>query len=218
MKKIKILLVDDHTILRYGILQSFRKENNFEVIGETDSGRSAINFVSTHCPDIILMDVSMPDLNGMETTRQILASTSDIKIIALSMHSEKIYVMGMLNAGASGYLLKSCSFSELLKAIYIVLSGKKYLSSEIAHLATAKSLNSIRNQNISVLSMLSKREREVLQLIAEGHKSKIIAEKLNISRKTVDVHRANLKKKLDIHNTAELTKFAIDKGITSLVL
>ena len=218
MKKIKILLVDDHTILRYGILQSFRKENNFEVIGETDSGRSAINFVSTHCPDIILMDVSMPDLNGMETTRQILASTSDIKIIALSMHSEKIYVMGMLNAGASGYLLKSCSFSELLKAIYIVLSGKKYLSSEIAHLATADSLNSIRNQNISALSMLSKREREVLQLIAEGHKSKIIAEKLNISRKTVDVHRANLKKKLDIHNTAELTKFAIDKGITSLVL
>jgi len=215
MKEIKIILVDDHTMVRQGICQSFQMEKNFKVVGETDSGRSAVNLVSKYCPDIVIMDVSMPDLNGIETTKQILADNSNVKVIALSVHSEKVYVMGMLNAGASGYLLKSCSFKELYKAISIVLSGKMYLCTDVTHLVIKSSLESVHNQSPSALSVLSRGEREVLQLISEGHKNNVIAEKLNIGLKTVETHRLNQKKKLDIHSVAGLTKFAISEGITS---
>jgi len=216
MEKIKIILVDDHTIVRQGISQALQLEKNFEVIGEADSGRFAVQLILKYCPDIVIMDVSMPDLNGIETTKQILAGNSNIKVIALSMHSAKVYVMGMLNAGASAYLLKTCSFKELGHAINIVLSGKTYLCPDVTHLVINNSLDSIRGQKSSPLYLLSPREREVLQLIAEGYPNKGIAEKLNISKKTVDAHRASLKKKLDIHSTAELTKFSIAEGITSI--
>ena len=215
MKAIKIILVDDHTMVRQGICQSFQMEKNFKVVGETDSGRSAVNLVSKYCPDIVIMDVSMPDLNGIETTKQILAENSNVKVIALSVHSEKVYVMGMLNAGASGYLLKSCSFKELYHAIRIVLSGKMYLCPDVTHLVIKSSLESIHKQDPSGLSVLSRREREVLQLVSEGHKNNAIAEKLNIGLKTVETHRTNLRKKLGIHSVAELTKFAIIEGMTS---
>ena len=205
----KIIVVDDHTIVRHGICEALDAENGFAVIAQADSGRSAIDLALELCPDIMLMDVSMPDLNGIETTRHILANNSNIKIIALTMHSEKVYVKGMLDAGVSGYILKSCSFKELLHCIKTVLSGERYLGQGVAD----HDEDFFTNKKTSILS---NKEREVLQLIAEGHRSKGIAQKLNISVRTVDVHRVNIKNKLNIHSVAELTKFALTEGITSL--
>ena len=214
-KKIKIIIVDDHMIVRHGLCQSFSMEDNFEVIAEADSGRSAVSLALWLCPDIVIMDVSMPDLNGIETTKIILANNSNIKVVALTMHAEKVYVMGMLNAGASGYVLKSSSFKELLKCIKTVLSGEIFFCQEVSRLIAGKNDRPVKDIRVSVFSLLSRKEREVLQLIAEGHKSNEIAKKLYISVRTVDVHRINLKKKLNINNVAELTKFAISEGITS---
>ncbi len=205
----KIIVVDDHTIVRYGICEALDAENGFTIIAQADSGRSAIDLALELCPDIMLMDVSMPGLNGIETTRHILANNSNIKIIALTMHSEKVYVKGMLDAGVSGYILKSCSFIELVNCIRIVLSGSFCFCEEIAN----KDEHFFTNNKTSILS---NKEREVLQLIAEGHRSKGVAQKLNISVRTVDVHRVNIKNKLNIHSIAELTKFALTEGITSL--
>jgi len=215
-KKIKILVVDDHTIVRQGICRELQTIENFEIVGEAEGGHKALTIISEHCPDIVIMDISMPGLNGIETTKQIMEINSNIKIIALSMHSEKIYVMGMLNSGASAYLLKTCAFKELLRSINIVLSGETYLCSEIAKLITNGSLNSIHGKKSKSMSILTPRETEILQLIAEGYLTKNIAKKLKISIKTVDNHRAQLKKKLDIHNIAQLTKFAIAQNLTSL--
>ncbi|MBC2705976.1 response regulator transcription factor [Desulfobacula sp.] len=215
-KKIKIIIADDHTILRHGICQAFDMEKDFTVIGQADSGRLAVSLALEHCPDIVLMDVSMPDLNGIEATKQILANNSNVKVIALSMYSDKIYVMGMLNAGASGYLLKSCSFKELVNCIHTVLSGELCFCPEVTgHLNTNREGLFVADNKASVFSLLSNREREVLQLIAEGHKTKKIAQKLGINTKTVETHRTNLKNKLNIHSIARLTKLAITEGITS---
>lgn len=208
-KKIKIIVVDDHTIVRHGMCEALDAENDFTVIAQADSGRSAIDLALELCPDIVLMDISMPDLNGMETTRKILADNSNIKIIALTMHSEKVYVRGMLDAGVSGYILKSCSFKELLHCIQTVLSGERCLCQGVA----GHDEDFFTNKKTSILS---NKEREVLQLIAEGNRSKGIAQKLNISVRTVDVHRVNIKNKLNIHSVAQLTKFALTEGITSL--
>jgi len=215
-KKIKILVVDDHTIVRQGICRELQTIENFEIVGEAEGGHKALTIISEHCPDVVIMDISMPGLSGIETTKQIREINSNIKIIALSMHSEEIYVMGMLNSGASAYLLKTCAFKELLRSINIVLSGETYLCSEIAKLITNGSLNSIHGKKSKSMSILTPRETEILQLIAEGYLTKNIAKKLKISIKTVDNHRAQLKKKLDIHNIAQLTKFAIAQNLTSL--
>ncbi len=217
-KKIKIIVVDDHTIVRQGISQALQKKENFEVVGEAESGQSAINLVSNLCPDVVIMDINMPGLNGIQTTKQILQINSDIKILALSMYSEKAYVIGMLHVGASAYLLKTCSINELYNAINIVLSGKTYLCQDIKSLVVDDTLDSIHGEKISSLNMLTQREREVLKLIAEGYLTKSIAQQLTISTKTVDAHRANLRKKLNIHSTAQLTKFAITQEITSVDL
>jgi NarL family two-component system response regulator LiaR len=205
MGKIKIILVDDHNVVREGISNSFQKEDNFIVIGEADTGRAAIELVSLVTPDIVIMDISMPDLNGIDATKQILSINSNIKVIALSMYSDKAYVTGMLNAGVSGYLIKSCSFKELLLAINTVLSGKIYLCEKVTPTVVKKSD-----------PKLSPREREVLQLLSEGQKTNTIAEKLNISPKTVSTHIANIKTKLNSHSIAALTKFAISQGITTI--
>lgn len=215
MKKVRLIIADDHSILQDGLCSSLEREKGFEVVAMADSGRRAIELASLHRPDIIIMDVSMPGLNGMEATKQILARHPEIKIIALSMHMEKIYVAGMMNAGASGYILKVCSFKELLKCIQAVLSGKLFFCNEVRRLVKGNNRKFFKNKRVSAFSLLSGREREVLQLIAEGHKSRRIAEKLKISVKTVDVHRTHLKTKLNIHSIAELTKFAVLEGLTS---
>ncbi len=218
MKKIKIIIADDHSILQDGLCSSLEGEKGFEVVAMADSGHRAIELATQYRPDIIIMDVSMPGLNGMEATKQILARHPEIKIIALSMHMEKIYVTGMMNAGASGYILKVCSFKELLECIQTVLSGKLFFCHEVRHLVKGKNEIFFKNKRVSAFSLLSRREREVLQLIAEGHKRREIAEKLKISIKTVDVHRTHLKAKLNIYSVPELTKFAILEGVTSSLI
>jgi len=222
IQKVKIIIADDHSILQHGLCNSLKMEKDFEVVAKADSGHSAIELATLHRPDMIIMDVSMPHLNGMEATKRILAENPEIKVVALSMHVEKIYVTGMINAGASGYVLKSCSFKQLLKCIQTVLSGKYYFCPEVRHLVSGGEPNSepgsITGDRVSVFSILSKREREILQLIAEGSRSKAIAQILNISVKTVDIHRTNLKNKLNIYSVAELTKFAIAQGLTTSLL
>lgn len=215
MKRIKILIADDHSILQHGLCNSLEMEKNIAAVIKADSGYAAIELAKEHIPDIVIMDISMPGLNGIETTKRILAANSNIKVIALSMHNEKIYVNGMINAGATGYILKSCSFKELLKCISTVLSAEYFFCQEVIDMVDHDGKKLVTDKRVSVFSLLSRREREVLQLIAEGHKSKTIAQKLHISIKTVDIHRTHLKNKLNIHTIAELTKFAISEGITS---
>ena len=218
MKKIRIIIVDDHSILQHGLAKSLELEDKFEVVAKADSGFAAIELVNHYLPDLVIMDVSMPGLNGMEATKRILKKNPEIKVIALSMHVEKIYVAGMMNAGASGYVLKSCSFKELLDCIEIVLSGEHFFCKDVKHIAKNGKHFPKGNKRVSVFSLLSEREIEVLQLIAEGHKSRAIGERLNISVKTVDIHRTHLKIKLNIHTIAELTKFAISEGVTTSLL
>lgn len=214
MEKIRLILVDDHQLFCHSIGQSLKMGDRFSIVAQADSGESAIRLAAEYRPDIMIMDISMPDMNGMEATRQILAENHAIKILALTMHSERPYIMGMINAGASGYILKSCTYTELLTAIETLISGKVYLSPDIAHLVVNQAVNP-NVHGTDIFLQISPREREVLQLIAEGHTSKEIAAKRGISPKTVDIHRNNLKKKLDIHTIAGLTKFAIARGITS---
>lgn len=215
MKAHRLVIVDDHSILQHGLCSSLEMESGFEIVGLADTGRKAIELCAAHKPDIVIMDVGMPGLNGMEATKQIAMKYPGIKVLALSMHTEKIYVTGMINAGARGYVLKSCSYKELLKGIHAVLEGETFFCEEIKHLVKIKEPLDSGNESSSIFSLLSKREREVLQLIAEGHKNKAIAQKLEISVKTVDVHRTNIKTKLNLHSVAELTKFAIAEGVTS---
>ncbi len=217
MEKIRIIIADDHNILQHGLANSLKMEKDFEV-AVAGSGTEVIELSDLLHPDLVIMDVSMPGLNGMEATRQILASHPETKIVALSMHTEKVYVDGMINAGASGYVVKSCSFRELLECIRTILSGKKFFCEEIRRVTAMKKNNTGSGPVGSVFSILSLRERQVLQLIAEGNTSREIAEFLDISVKTVGVHRTNLKAKLGIYSVAELTRFAIAQGLTSAVL
>jgi len=206
MKKHTLIIADDHRIVHHGISQALNKEEHFVVVAEADSGNQAVSLAREHNPDLVLIDISMPDLNGMEATRQILAANPAIRVLALSMHTEKIYIRGMLDAGASGYILKSCSYNELVKALQTVLAGNFYITPEITNLLIKGSPDR--------LSLLSLREREVFTLIAEGRTTREIADTLCLSGKTIDVHRKNIKDKLGIHTIAGLTKYAIAKGLT----
>ncbi len=213
---IAVIVVDDHTIVRHGLCQSLSKQPIITVVAEAENGRQAIDLASKFCPDVILMDINMPDLNGMDATKQILKTNSEIKIIALSTHSNHMYVMGMLNAGASGFILKSCSFAELVEAITNVSAGKRYLCPDVTGMVMDSALNPDKKLKKAVSIKLTTRDREVLQLVAEGKKSSEIGEMLNISKRTVDLHRRNLMDKLNIRSIAELTKYAIREGITTL--
>jgi RNA polymerase sigma factor (sigma-70 family) len=188
------------------------------VIGEADNGRKAVQMAQEKKPDVIVMDVSMPDLNGIEATKQIIESLPETRVIALSMHSDKRFVMGMLRAGASGYLLKDCASQELANAIDQVARGKKYLSPEITGVVIDDFLlgRGSSEEVATAASQLSPREREVLQLIAEGWSTKQIASHLYVSIKTIETHRRQIMKKLDLHSIADLTKYAIREGLTSI--
>jgi len=213
---IRVLIADDHTIMRAGLRSLLEKEDQIEVVAEAENGRKAVQLAVTHKPDVVVMDVSMPDLNGIEATSQVLESLPEAKVIALSMHSDKRFVMGMLRAGAFGYLLKDCASRELANAIVSVASNKKYLSPDIAGVVIEDSLYGGKPEGETVSSMLSAREREVLQLIAEGWSTKQIAAHLYVSVKTIETHRRQIMKKLDLHNIADLTKYAIREGLTSV--
>ena len=211
---IKIILADDHKIVRQGLRTMLESEADIEVIGEADDGRMAVRLARELSPQVIIMDVGMPDLNGIEATRQVLAESPGIKVIALSMHCDRRFVMNMLKAGASGYLLKDSAFEELATAIRMVLGGKVYLSTEIANIVVKDYLQGGGDE--SVFSVLTPREREVLQLMAEGKSSRQIADHLIISVKTVETHRMQIMHKLQIFSVAELTKYAIREGLSSL--
>ncbi len=209
---IKIVLVDDHKILRDGLRNVIGRHTHMEVTGEADNGRDAIRICEKLQPDIVIMDVSMEGLNGVEATKQITSASPGIKIIGLSMHENKRFILGMFRAGAFGYLLKDSDADELIKAIETVTANKKYISQDIS----GTILQELMSPTIETNPELSSREKEILQLIAEGKSSKEIADILFLSPKTVDVHRRNIMDKLDLHTIPELTKYAIKTGLTPL--
>jgi DNA-binding NarL/FixJ family response regulator len=213
---VKIILADDHKIMRQGLHNLLEDHADFEIIDEADDGITAVKKAIELSPDVVIMDVSMPGLNGIEATRQIKAEKPEVKVIALSMHAEKRFVAEMLNAGASAYLLKDSAFDELVRAIRAVLVNKIYLNPSIAETVIKDYIKQVPRESFSAFSILSKREREVLQLLAEGSSTKKIASLLFLSIKTVETHRKNIMEKLDLHSIAELTKYAIREGITSL--
>jgi len=186
------------------------------VVGWAEDGRDAVAKVKELEPAVVIMDVAMPGLNGIEATQQITSHYPETKIIALSMHAEKQFVTGILSAGASGYLTKNCSSDELVNAIRSVAANKKYLSPDIAGVVIEESLNHPSDTGTSSSSILTMREREVLQLIVEGNTVKQIAERLYLSIKTIHTHRNQIMQKLNMHSTAELTKFAIREGLIPL--
>jgi DNA-binding NarL/FixJ family response regulator len=212
---IRILLADDHRITREGLRAILDQEKGLEIVGEAENGREAVRMAGKLSPDIVIMDVAMPELNGVEGTRKILEENPGIRVIALSMHSGKQFVAKMMEAGASSYLLKDCAGDELLKAIRVVNDGGKYLGQQIAPVVVQDYVRSLRERD-DFQKDLSPREREVLQLISEGHSTKEAAFKLNVSAKTVETHRRNIMEKLKIDNVADLTKYAIREGITDL--
>jgi two-component system response regulator NreC len=214
---IRVLIADDHKIMLAGLRSLLEKQTDFEVVAEAENGRKAVQMAQGSKPDIVVMDVSMPDLNGIEATKQIIESLPETRVIALSMHSDKRFVMGMLRAGASGYLLKDCASQELANAIQQVAGGKKYLSPEITGVIIDDLLLGGSSEDVATAaSQLSAREREVLQLIAEGWSTKQIASHLYVSVKTIETHRRQIMKKLDLHTIADLTKYAVREGLTSI--
>lgn len=212
---IKVLLADDHQIIRDGLRSLLTNEPDIEVVGEANDGRAAVEMTQRLKPDIVVMDITMPGLNGIEATRQVRAISSDIKVLALSMHADKRFVAGVLHAGASGYVLKNCAFKELIQAIHTVAVNQTYLSPTIADIVVE---SYVRHSPLpaSPLSVLTPREREVLQLIAEGLTLKKIAATLCVSPKTIETHREQIMRKLNASSVAELTKYAVREGLTSL--
>ena len=214
--KLRIVLADDHTILREGLRALLSADPNFDIVGEAKDGREAVRCVEKLEPNLLLMDLSMPRMSGIDAISEIKRRYSETKIIALTVHKTEEYLLTTLQAGVDGYVLKDATHDELVMAIHSVMAGKRYLSPGISGKVIEGYLEG-KEDSLSVSSWqkLSQREREVLKLIAEGYKNKEIAEDLCISLKTVEKHRANLMKKLDLHNAAGLTVYAVDKGIVS---
>ncbi len=213
---IKVLIADDHKLFRDGLNTLLAKQKGIEVIGEADNGLTTVKMALKLIPDIILMDVSMPDLNGIEATRKILAESPDLKIIILSMHFDRRFILESLKVGAKGYLLKDSPIEEVSEAINTVMNDQIYLGNQITEVVINDYIKIANSSESSAFSVLSAREREVLQLLAEGQPTKEIAAKLNVSVKTIETHRKQIMNKLDIHSIAELTKYAIREGITQL--
>lgn len=214
MSSIKILLADDHAILRDGLNRAFQSESDFEVVGQAGDGHTTIKLVRELSPNAVVMDIGMPELNGIETTRILSKEFPSVKIIGLSMHANDKYVREMFRAGASGYLLKNCPFEELVEAVRTVIKGKIYVSPSIGDMVVQDFISKPEEEK-SAFSVLSQREREVLQLLAEGKSTKQAALRLHVSPKTIEAHRLNLMNKLGIDNIAQLTKYAIQEGLTA---
>jgi DNA-binding NarL/FixJ family response regulator len=214
MKPIRILIADDHELMRAGIRSLLQKVSDVEVVAEAGDGREALRLIEEHRPDVVVMDIMMPELNGLEATARVAGRFPGIRVLILSMNAAQEFVLTSLQAGAAGYLLKNSSPAELEQAIRAVAGGEIYLSPAIAKHVVEACLQ--KNGPTSTLAKLAPRQREVLQLIAEGHTTKSIAKKLGISVKTAESYRAELMEKLDIHDIAGLTRYAIRLGVINL--
>jgi two-component system, NarL family, response regulator NreC len=209
MKKLTILLADDHGVVRQGFRRILEAQPDMEVVGEAGNGREAVDQASKLQPDLVVMDVAMPELNGIEATRRLKENTPRTKVLALSMHKDAVYVREILRAGAQGYLLKDSSDADLVAAIRAIAKGEGWVSPGVANAV----LTDYRQHVTDPIDLLSSREREVLQLIAEGKTNKEIASLLNLSVYTVDAHRGRIMEKLNLHSTGELVRFAVRKGL-----
>lgn len=213
---IRVLLVDDHMIMREGLKSLLDQATDVVVVAQAANGVEALQKVEECCPDVVVMDLTMPQMGGIEATGRIVAAHPDIKVLALSMIQDKSCVVECLKAGAKGYLLKDCAGEELLGAIRSLASGESYLCSTITELVIREYTQLAAGSQLTAASSLSKREQEVLQLIADGKNTKEIAFMFGVSSKTVDVQRNNIMKKLNLYSIAELTKYAVREGLTTL--
>ena len=213
---IEVILADDHNLLRQALSVLLEREPDIHLAGDAADGQAALRLAQEIRPDIAVMDISMPGLNGIETTRRLIAKIPGIKVIALSAHSDRKFIYHMFQAGASGYLLKDCVCQELVFAIRSVARNQTYISPQIANGVLEEYLSKAQINKNTVFLALTGREREVLQLLAEGKSTKQTALLLNVSSKTIETHRRQIMEKLRIHNIAELTKYAIREGLTSL--
>ena len=211
---LRILLVDDHQMMREGLRAILEKVDGYSVVGEAGSGREAVRMVREISPDIVVMDVAMNDMNGIEATREIRANAPATQVVALSSYSDRRYVTAILDAGACAYVLKADAYGELQRAVEAASKRMKYLCAAVTSEVIESALE--RGLSGSVYDLLAPREREVLQLLAEGLTSPEMAKRLSIAISTIETHRANIMRKLDVHNVAELTKYAIREGLTSL--
>jgi len=213
---IRVLLADDHNIVREGLMSLLEKEPDIDIVAMADNGRTAVQLAGEMKPNVAVLDIAMPEMNGIEATRRISQDVPEIKVLALSMHSARRFVTEALSAGAKGYLLKDCAAEELVRAIRTVAANETYLSPKVAGLIVKDYLKHSPDSAPSAESFLTNREREILQLIAEGESTKEIAFKIGVSIKTVETHRQQIMKKLNLHSVAELTRYAIREGITPL--
>jgi two-component system response regulator NreC len=210
---IRVLLAEDHTIVRKGLRALLDDEAGIEVVGEAEDGREAVEKAGQLLPDVVLMDIAMPGLNGLEATGQVKERFPEVKVVILTMHANEEYIFQILRAGASGYVVKQAAPTELISAIRAAYRGESFLSPSISKRVIKEYIQQAEAIEEDSYDQLTNREREVLQLIAEGHSNREMAELLHISIKTVETHRANLMDKLDIHSTAELARYAIRKGV-----
>ncbi len=208
----RVLLADDHKILRQGLQTLLQNEPDIEVVGQADNGRGAIELAKELRPDVVIMDVAMPDVGGVGATRELVNAVPTAKVVALSMHSDRRFVTGMLSAGASGYLLKDSAFEELALSIRAVMRGELYLSAGI----TGVVVDELVGPRLAKEPLLSTRETEVLRLLAAGKRTADMARELEVSVKTIETHRRQIMHKLGLHSVAELTKYAVREGLTSL--
>jgi len=214
MRAIKVLLADDHVLMRRGVRALLERREEFEVVAEAGDGREAVRLTETHSPDVVVADIAMPNLNGIEAARQITQSSPQTAIVILSMHSDESYVLRALKAGARGYLLKDSPESDLIGAILAVHGGKAFFSPAISKMLVEDYMRQLQQRGAEdSYELLTSREREILQLLAEGKSNKDVAAILNLSLYTVETHRSNILQKLNLHGTPELILYAVRKGV-----
>ncbi len=212
----RILLADDHGIVRQGLRSVLSRDTDFEIAGEASGGREAVVLAAKLQPHVVIMDIAMPDLSGIEATTQICKESPEIKIIILSMHSDETYILRALNAGAKGYLLKDSAEVDLVRAVHAVCKGRPFFSPEITEVLLEDYMRALQQRKLQdSYDLLTGREKEVLQLLAHGKSNKEVATALDLSTNTVESHRASLTKKLNLHNTAEIVLYAVRKKIVS---
>jgi two-component system, NarL family, response regulator NreC len=216
MKKLRILLADDHILMRSGLRALLDRQPNLEVVGESENGRETVALAASLKPDVVVMDVGMPILNGIEATQTIVTQNPTVAVVILSMHADESYVMRALKAGARGYLLKDSAAADLIGAIQAISQGKSFFSPKVSRILAEDYVRVLKQKGaVDTYDLLTSREREILQLLAEGKTNKEVATALNISPYTVETHRSHILQKLNLHNSAELVLYAVRKGIIS---